>query len=220
MNDLVIATLLAGPLTSGQPGYLGVQYDIKPGWHIYWENPGQSGIPTEVSFPQLPEGLSTQPTQYPGPHSFMMPGDLINYGYEGAVTLLVPVSVEGAPQGTVTAKTRWLVCRDEQCVPGKAELTVDLSEAGPLDLEAAQAHLPTPVPAHAMARTDSGVTVTLPGTQIQEAFANLALEPAVLQTAVHGDKARIWLKDTPEAGSAVVLRVTQDDAEHFYQLTL
>ena len=48
MNDLVIAALVAGPLSSGEPGFIGVQYTIKPGWHIYWENPGESGIPTEV----------------------------------------------------------------------------------------------------------------------------------------------------------------------------
>ena len=38
--------------------------------------------------------------------------------------------------------------------------------------------------------------------------------------AVRGDKARVWLKDAPEDGSAVVLRVTQDGAERFYQLAL
>lgn len=220
MNDLVIAALVSGPMVAGQPSYLGVTYDIKPGWHIYWENPGQSGIPTEITFEQLPAGLAAQPTLYPGPHSFMMPGDLINYGYEGSVTLLVPVSVEGAPQGTVTAKSRWLVCRDEQCVPGKAELSLDLADAGALDLAGAQAHLPAPLPDGAVTRSADGVTVSLPGARIEEAFANLALEPAVLQTAVHGEHARVWLKGAPEDGSAVVLRVEQDGAERFYQLAL
>lgn len=220
MTDLVVAALVAGPLTAGQPGYLGVQYTIKPGWHIYWENPGQTGIPTEITFQDLPAGVQTQPTQYPGPHSFMMPGDLINYGYEDAATLLVPVTIEGEPQGTITAKSRWLVCREEQCVPGKAELSLDLSAAGGLDLAAAQAHLPAPLPEGAAQRSASGVTVTLPGAQIEEAFADLAAEPAVLQTAVQGERARIWLKEPAESGSGVVLRVSEGGAERFYRVAL
>ena len=88
------------------------------------------------------------------------------------------------------------------------------------DLARAWAHLPEPLPDGVAQRTAGGVTVSLPGAQIEEAFANPALEPAVLQTAVRGDKARVWLKDAPEDGSAVVLRVTQDGAERFYQLAL
>ena len=218
MNDLVIASLVAGPLSVGEPGFIGVQYTIKPGWHIYWENPGESGIPTEITL-ELPQGMTAETTRYPGPHSFMMPGDLINYGYEGQTTLLVPVTVTDAPSGTVTAKTRWLVCRDEQCVPGRATLTLELPTADPIDITAAQAHMPTPLPEDAsVQRSANGTQVSIPGASIQEAFPNLAMEPALLQVAVQGEQAAVWFKEAPADGSAVVLRVSQDGAERFYTL--
>lgn len=218
MSELVIASLVAGPLSGGEPGFIGVEYTIQPGWHIYWENPGESGIPTEVNL-ALPEGMTAEATRYPGPHSFLMPGDLINYGYEGQTTLLVPVTVSDAPSGTVTASTRWLVCRDEQCVPGRATLTLDLPAAEPLDVTAAQSHLPAPLPEDAsVQRSAQGTQVSIPGATIEEAFPNLAMEPSLLQVAAQGEQAVVWLKDAPADGSALVLRVTQDGAERFYTL--
>jgi DsbC/DsbD-like thiol-disulfide interchange protein len=220
MTDLVIAALVAGPLEAGVPGFIGVQYDIKPGWHIYWENPGESGIPTEVTL-ELPPGMAASAPQYPGPHSFSVPGDLINYGYEGSMTLLVPVSLDGVAAGTVTAATRWLVCRDEQCVPGRAELTLKLPAPSTLDVAAVQGHVPAPLPSSAsVVRDGRGASVTIPGAEVAEVFANLALEESLLQTAASGERARIWLKEAPAEGSAAVLRVTEGGAERFYLLPL
>lgn len=218
MSDLVIAALVAGPLSSGEPSFIGVQYTIKPGWHIYWENPGESGIPTEVSL-ELPAGMAAEDTRYPGPHSFLMPGDLINYGYQGQTTLLIPVTVADRPSGTITASTRWLVCREEQCVPGRASLTLDLPAESTIDVAAVQAHLPTALPENAsVQRSENGTQVSIPGAAIEEAFPNLAMESALLQVAAQGEQAVVWLKDTPADGSAIVLRVTQDGAERFYTL--
>jgi len=218
MADLVIAALVAGPLEAGQPGFLAVEYTIQPGWHIYWENPGESGIPTEVSL-ELPDGVTAQPTQYPGPHSFPAPGDLINYGYENHTTLLVPVTLSGDPQGTASASTRWLVCRDEQCVPGKADLTLDLAAPPTLDVSAASAHLPAPMPDNATVTRSAGdITVSIPGATIEETYANLALETVFVQAASRGEQARLWLSDAAPAGSSVVFRVQQDGAERFYAL--
>ncbi len=39
----------------GQPFRLGLRFRLSPGWHIYWRNPGDSGLPPEISF-TLPAG--------------------------------------------------------------------------------------------------------------------------------------------------------------------
>ena len=40
----------------GQPLWLGLQMTHQPGWHTYWKNPGDSGLPTELTW-TLPEGV-------------------------------------------------------------------------------------------------------------------------------------------------------------------
>ena len=35
---------------------LGVLFTMDPGWHIYWKNSGDSGVPTKVEF-NLPKGF-------------------------------------------------------------------------------------------------------------------------------------------------------------------
>ena len=218
MNELVVASLLAGSLQVGEPGMIGVEYTVAPGWHIYWENPGQSGIPTEVSL-GLPEGWEAGETLYPGPHWFMMPGDLVNYGYEGTVTLLVPVTVATPPAGTITAETRWLVCREEQCVPGRASLELPLPAEAALDVDTAQQHLPAPVPSEAVVqRSEQGLVVHLSGVTLSAIYPNTIAEPFIAQTAISDSHARVWLNAPPQEGSALIVQGEQDGVERFYRI--
>src|SRR5271167_1414229 len=36
------------------------------GWHVYWKNPGDAGLPTKVKW-TLPEGFAAGPLMYPIP---------------------------------------------------------------------------------------------------------------------------------------------------------
>ena len=218
-SKLVTATLVASALTPGEPGWLAVEYAIKDGWHIYWENPGETGIPTEVTL-TLPDGVTASAIRYPGPHSFMMPGDLINYGYAHSATLLIPVEAEQWG-GVVEAETRWLVCRDEQCVPGRASLSLSLSEATPTDLAARVAALPAPLPETAeVSRSDSQLSLTFPGAREVEVFPDTALEAALKEKpSASGVTARMSLKAAPAPGAAAVVRVVDGEGvERFYRV--
>ena len=48
--NLVMVELLAGTtqVTPGETFLLGARFAIADGWHIYWENPGDSGIKTRL----------------------------------------------------------------------------------------------------------------------------------------------------------------------------
>ena len=100
------------------------------GWHTYWRNPGDSGIPTTIKW-TLPEGYSAGDIHWPAPSRIPV-GPLMNYGYHGAAHLLVPLNVPAAakPGDTVTlaADARWLVCQ-EVCVPEEAKLDIPLTIA-------------------------------------------------------------------------------------------
>ncbi|MCZ8094785.1 MAG: protein-disulfide reductase DsbD family protein [Acidovorax sp.] len=117
-------------VTPGQPLWLGLQITHQPDWHTYWKNPGDSGLPTELTW-QLPAGLDAGDIAWPVPHKIAI-GTLANYGYEGTVLLPVPVTVPStfapgplAKDITVQLKASWLVCRKE-CIPEEGQFTLQL----------------------------------------------------------------------------------------------
>jgi DsbC/DsbD-like thiol-disulfide interchange protein len=114
--------------TPGQPFRIGVLLKIEPGWHIYWKNPGDSGLATTVKL-QLPPGFTAGAVQYPFPIRILLPGDIVNYAYENETMLLIPVTPPAdLPPGTpvsISAKMNWLVCR-ESCSPGSANVSLQL----------------------------------------------------------------------------------------------
>lgn len=100
-----------------------------PGWHGYWRNPGDAGIPTRLDW-TLPQGMTAGELQYPVPHRLVI-GGLMNYVYEGPFAQLVRLKVPaGLAPGTalpVKVRTDYLVCTKEICVPESANLSIDLT---------------------------------------------------------------------------------------------
>ena len=153
--------------------WVDLHLDIDPGWHTYWRNPGDSGLPTEIAW-TLPAGFAAGAIQWPMPERFVTSG-IGNYGYSHAVDLLVPIAVPpNAEKGTpaqIEANASWLVC-SEICIPGEAKLalTVPIEAApAPPDPEAAQlfaaarSRLPQPAGfAAGFAVGDRGIRVHLP----------------------------------------------------------
>ena len=112
----------------GQVFRLGVLFDIDPGWHIYWKNPGQTGLPTKINF-ITPRGYEISPPYWPIPSYFKKPGGGYDYGYENNVLLWrdvrVPVDARSG-QVNLEVKTSWLSCK-EICIPGKETLAYELA---------------------------------------------------------------------------------------------
>ena len=98
-----------------------------PGWHGYWKNPGDAGIPPRIAW-SLPGGVTAGPLQYPVPKRLII-ADLMNYVYEADYAHLVALDVPPMRAGTtipLRAKMNWLACTDKICVPEEGELTLDL----------------------------------------------------------------------------------------------
>ncbi len=120
---LFLDSLEAGP---GDTVMAAVELKMNPGWHTYWVNSGDSGLPTTIKW-TLPEGVKAGPIQWPVPIKSVFEGENL-YGYEGVATLLVPLTVSaGAKPGKVAlqAAVDWLEC-EKLCIPGRARLSVDL----------------------------------------------------------------------------------------------
>ena len=115
-----------GPAVPGGEVELAIVMRPKPGWHGYWLNPGDAGLPMSVEW-QLPVGVAAGPLRYPVPTRLTMAG-LMNYVYERDYAVLVRLKVPGGAAGVipVRAAARWLACTDKICVPEAGMIALDL----------------------------------------------------------------------------------------------
>lgn len=112
-------------LVAGQTNWVALRLKPDPHWHVYWRNPGDSGIPTKLEW-QLPKGIEAGDIVWPYPQIQRL-GDLANYGYEQETLHLVPLTVAPSAHGSqaLRANAKWLVCKDV-CIPGSTDLELDL----------------------------------------------------------------------------------------------
>ena len=199
-NEQVQVELLAHApqgVQAGQTFWLGLKIEHAPHWHTYWQNPGDSGLPTQLHW-QLPAGLQAGEIAWPLPKKIPI-GSLANYGYEGTVLLAVPVSVTPQFQAPITGKLRvalqaeWLVCRQE-CIPqeGRFALELPLRSATALHgalFEAAQTATAQSLPGqHSVRIADDGQSLQLRVTQLPadwrgQTLSLLPVTPQVVNNA-------------------------------------
>jgi len=106
---------------------IGVLFDLQPGWHIYWVNPGDAGRPPEIHW-ELPAGFRAGDIRWPTPLR-LTTGRIVHYGYEGLVLLRLPLQVpadyeRGTPV-TLAANVKYVVCR-EVCASAQASVTLSM----------------------------------------------------------------------------------------------
>jgi thiol:disulfide interchange protein len=125
----VKASLLADTrsVVPGQPLHLALRQQIEPGWHTYWSNPGDSGLPTAIDW-TLPPDFKAGPIVWPTPERFAV-GPVVDYGYRSEVVLPVTIDVpSNVTPGTniaLAAHASWLVCSDT-CIPEDIQLSISL----------------------------------------------------------------------------------------------
>jgi thiol:disulfide interchange protein DsbD len=121
------ARLLVGPRDEAGHRRVAVLFELAAGWHIYAQDPGESGVPTSLEF--RAEGARFRELPWPAPQTFReSEGLFTTYGYANRFMLgaeLEPVSPR-LDSGTLIARAEYLACRDE-CVPGSVELTRELA---------------------------------------------------------------------------------------------
>jgi thiol:disulfide interchange protein DsbD len=185
-TDQVRAELLVHApqgIQAGKTFWLGLQIEHQPDWHTYWQNPGDSGLPTRLQW-QLPAGLQAGDIAWPLPKKFPI-GTLANYGYEGRLLLTVPVTVGADFRFPDTGplalglQAEWLVCRQE-CIPQEGRFSLNLASAATqtphaASFESAQKLSPKP-----MAQLQQG------GTWITGGQTTLSADAKQITLRVHG----------------------------------
>ena len=118
---------------AGTTFWIGLQLQHAPEWHTYWRNPGDAGLPTELSF-TLPKGFELGPVLWPLPEKIAV-GRYTNYGFHKDVLLAVAVTVAptyrapGHRQVLVQLRANWLACRLE-CLRQEGQFVLKLPTQG------------------------------------------------------------------------------------------
>lgn len=115
----------------GERFSLGIRFRVEPKWHIYWENPGDSGYPTSVDI-RAPAGFEVGRARHPAPERLELPGDIVTFVHEGEVVLLVdvvaPATLAAGGEARFEVDGRWLACI-EVCLPGSKSTALVLPVA-------------------------------------------------------------------------------------------
>jgi thiol:disulfide interchange protein DsbD len=158
-------TLYADGGTADQPLTIGVRFQLDPGWHIFWRNPGGSGSPPTITWAPVADMVFGE-IQWPVPRRFRIDA-IVSYGYDGEVMLLVPAERGRAASGALmlTARADFAICRDV-CVSETATTSLPLPAASAMPgksadtslFDQARAQLPRRVPPSwtVSARTTAG----------------------------------------------------------------
>ena len=210
----VTATLVSDTdaVAPGRPFRLALRLRMAPGWHTYWQNPGDGGQPPELTL-ELPPGAVAAPIEWPAPQR-LAEGPIMTYAYTGEVLLPLTVTPGSGPQ-TIKGHANWLVC-EKICVPEEASFALDLPTGIPAAsaeaalFAAADARLPRPSPFAATVADDG--TLALAGSGLSAASVKDAwffpadwglIDHAAAQSAtVRDGEVRIALRPGERFGNA------------------
>ena len=193
----------AREVTPGEMVRVGLWFTLEPGWHLYWQNPGDAGFATEVLWSS---GHATfGPLQWPAPTIFRESDGVTTYGYANEALLFTNATVSDSisigEALELRASARYLAC-NVVCSPGEVEVSVRL----PVGANTAPADDAT----HALF-TQHAALVPVNNTQ-----AHVTVDTTFAQSAVRpGDDFRLALlvsrcpPGTPKSGCEVLAATSQ-----------
>ncbi|MEO1222447.1 MAG: protein-disulfide reductase DsbD domain-containing protein, partial [Pseudomonadota bacterium] len=185
--ELISERSLAVP---GETVWFGLSFEIDPKWHIYWVNPGDAGIPPEITWADtvsLPaENIGA--FKWPLPELLpVVPGQIMDYGYSDQVVLPFPVTIPETADGPILFEgvADYLICEDI-CIPESVDIRLMLSVGAAqlpdtIGAELIQASLMNVPPAFAgdarISKTGSAWTLSLAGDQVAGAASDARFFP-------------------------------------------
>ena len=120
--EQVAPTLIAAQngWSEGAVHHFALELTHTPGWHSYWKNPGDSGLPTQLQV-DIPPSFTLSRLSWPAPERLPV-AHLVNYGYQGTIRLYFSITAPSPlPDLTrpIQIKATWLACQDI-CIPEDA----------------------------------------------------------------------------------------------------
>ncbi|MBX3721659.1 MAG: thioredoxin family protein [Turneriella sp.] len=153
----------------GSTVYAALEFALDKDWHIYYKNPGDSGIAPTVKI-NTAEVIPGE-ILFPPPEKIVA-ASLTSYGYHGRTVLLVPLNIATASKPgklKVEGKLEYLECR-ESCLPAGGDFSFDMpvgettqNDAGAAAVfNAAREKLPRPSPFEIRKISENSFSIQLP----------------------------------------------------------
>jgi DsbC/DsbD-like thiol-disulfide interchange protein len=138
--------LLAGS-RSGAVLLGGIAFQLQPGWHTYWRNPGDSGVPPRIDFSKS-ENIEAVTILWPAPAKFADGAGGTSLGYLKQVVLPLRIVAKNAEKPvTLRADINYAVC-EKLCIPVEASAELAFTSVASTEDSALSAALDTvPKPA-------------------------------------------------------------------------
>ena len=139
-------------VAKGTEFHIVIELTPHPGWHAYWENPGDAGLKLTMDWAEQ-QGVEIEALQFTTPHLIPFE-EIVSYGYDGKVVIIAKAVVSDEfTQSNVTigGNAFWLICSDALCVPQDTEINFELPVGENIIdrrisaiVEVAKADMPTP----------------------------------------------------------------------------
>jgi len=125
-----VRLISAGGL-NGDHYLVGLEFSLEPGWHTYWRYPGEAGIPPQITV-DLSDNLASHEVLYPVPERYS-DGFSNSIVYHDGIVLPLRVYPEDTGRPVrISVDLFFGICK-EICVPGDAQLILDLDADAELD---------------------------------------------------------------------------------------
>lgn len=127
-SDKVSVSIISNldAVNATQPLDILLKFTMREGAHIYSETPGDIGMPTKVIW-KLPRGFKIGSEKWSRDKRFENEG-IVQYGYDDTAyyrVALIPSALKGE-NADFQAEIKWLVCKGDECKPGKAVFNFSL----------------------------------------------------------------------------------------------
>ncbi len=180
-----------GLAVAGETVWLGLSFELDDGWHIYWKNAGDAGLPPEIAWTKT-SGIEPSDIggfSWPVPELLpVVPDEIMDYGYSDAVTLPFTVKIPEDAAGPLVFEgvADYLICKDI-CIPESASIRLIQSvgaeqfpDAYGSDLiSAAIAAMPKPFEGEAtLSQQDERWTLSLRGADVAGLSGDARFFPA------------------------------------------
>lgn len=185
-SDHATGTLLSerSAATPGDTFIGALKLDLADGWHVYWKNPGDSGLPPTAVWKNSP-GVTAGEFRFPPPHAIPLE-PLMNYGYEGEVVLPFEIKVAAdAKVGdtlTIGALFDYLICADV-CIPEMVTLSISLPVAAAPATDADASAIIAATLAHLPANLTGRAAIERTGDVFRVGVADPAVAAALVDAA-------------------------------------
>ena len=121
----------------GETVFIALKMTMDPGWHIYWRNAGDAGLPPQLILKETASIAEEALGEMMWPLPKLLPvvdGEIMDYGYDDEAVFALPLTVpaDAAGEVRIEAVADYLIC-ESVCIPETADVSLVLAVGEPAE---------------------------------------------------------------------------------------